>query len=208
MATAATPVDEAVAPEVYPPDEVDHDSADGDEVHTRKKRRKARKLPGQDIAHLNLTPMMDIMTMLLVFLVRSFAEEPNNININLGMRPPPSSAEPLIEPATRVMVTKQDILVNDRVIMTVQDARDPTLKTAWLPALRDGLLEEKDHLDALHRMGAKEFDGALLVVADENTPYALLTSVLVTAGESQFSQYKLVVMPGGTPAAGTPTKAP
>jgi biopolymer transport protein ExbD len=182
--------------ESYPPEEAEADGSGGDEVHTRKKRRKARKLPGQDIAHLNLTPMMDIMTMLLVFLVKSFAEEPNNINVSLNLRPPPSSSEPVIEPATRVIVTKEDILVNDRVIMTVGEARNPNLKTAWLPPLRDGLLEEKDHLDAIHRLGGPEFDGALLVVADEATPYALLTSVLVTAGESQFSQYRLVVMPG------------
>ena len=51
--------------------------------HKKARRgRKRRTIAGESIGHLNLTPMMDIMTMLLVFLVKSFAQEPENININ------------------------------------------------------------------------------------------------------------------------------
>ncbi len=198
--TPVTPEATSEAWETYAEEPVEHDGdLEEGEERVRHRKHKARKLDGQDISHLNLTPMMDIMTMLLVFLVKSFAEEPNNINVSLSMRPPASTSEPLVEAATRVMVTKEEILVNDRLVMSVEEAKSAKLSTAWLPALRDSLLEEKDHLDALHRMGGDEFDGELLVVADETTPYSLVTAVLVTAGESQYRAYKLVVMPGATP---------
>jgi hypothetical protein len=63
-----------------------------------------------------------------------------------------------------------------------------------IPQLRNALLERADHLKALENMGGEPFDGRLLVVAHQTTPYALITSVLVTAGDSKFSAYKLVVM--------------
>ena len=46
---------------------------------------------------------LDLMTILLVFLIQSYATEPENININLGLRPPESSATDMMEPAARVI---------------------------------------------------------------------------------------------------------
>lgn len=161
--------------------------------HNHRRRRQRRKIPGETIAHLNLTPMMDIMTMLLVFLVKSFATEPENININL-VRPPESTVEKTMEAATKVTVTKQAVLVDDTEVLSLSQIQMGDGQQAAIPILRDALLERADHLKALENRGGNPFDGRLLVVADETTPYAIITSVLVTAGESKFSEYKLVVM--------------
>ncbi|MEQ1505294.1 MAG: biopolymer transporter ExbD [Myxococcota bacterium] len=159
----------------------------------RRKRRVRRTMPGQTIGHLNLTPMMDIMTMLLVFLVKSFAQEPDNININL-VRPPESSTKVMMEAATKVVVTRDEILVDDQPIIGLAAVNAAEGGQASIPQLRDALLERADHLKALENRGGTPFDGRLLVVADETTPYSVITSVLLTAGESRFSEYKLVVM--------------
>lgn len=161
--------------------------------HGRRKRRVRRKLPGESIGHLNLTPMMDIMTMLLVFLVKSFATEPENINVNL-VRPPESTNDKMMEAATKVTVTKQSILVDETEVLSLSQVKVGDDKEAAIPSLRDALLERADHLKALENKGGAPFDGRLLVVADETTPYAIITAVLVTAGDSKFSEYKLVVM--------------
>jgi len=161
----------------------------------RKRRRKRRGVAGESIGHLNLTPMMDIMTMLLVFLVKSFAQEPDNINLNLKLHPPDSTAKTMMEAATKVTVTTDEILVDDKVVMPLAQVKvGDDAQSATIGPLRDALLERADHLKALENMGGSPFDGRLLVVAHETTPYAILTSVLVTAGESKFSEYKLVVM--------------
>ena len=166
----------------------------------RRRRRGERKLAGQSISHLNLTPMMDIMTMLLVFLVKSFAEEPENININLKLRPPESSTQVMMEAATKVTVTEDMVLVDEKEILPTAEIAAGQGGQASIPLLRDALLERADHLKALENRGGTIFDGRLLVVAHETTPYSVITSVLVTAGESKFSEYKLVVMQkaGGT----------
>jgi biopolymer transport protein ExbD len=161
-----------------------------------RRRRMRRGMPGQSIGHLNLTPMMDIMTILLVFLVKSFASEPENININLGLRPPESTVQKMMEAATKVTVTSTGILVDDKEVMKLAEV-DTTGERAAIPQLRDALLERADHLKALENIGGAPFDGRLLVVAHETTKYSVLTAVLVTAGESKFAEYKLVVMQKG-----------
>lgn len=188
---------ESLAGRAHPSEEAATDPVDeafgrlGGRGHRRRKRRK---IPGETISHLNLTPMMDIMTMLLVFLVKSFATAPENINVNLSLRPPESTTQVEMKAATKVTVTKEQILVDDSVVLELAQVKVAAGGQAAIPVLRDALLERADHLKALENRGGPPFDGRLLVVADEETPYSMITSVLLTAGESKFSEYKLVVM--------------
>lgn len=196
--------DVKVEPEVYPEehapplDPVDEAFARHAKRAGKRRKRKVRKMPGEEIAHLNLTPMMDIMTMLLVFLVMSFATEPANINVTLAMRPPESTTQVTMEPATKVAITKDVILVEDKEVVPLAEVKARSAKgEVSIAEVRDALLERADQLKALEGRGGAPFDGKLLVVADQSTPYAIVTAVLVTAGESKFSEYKLVLMQKG-----------
>ncbi len=166
------------------------------QAHRRHRRRTGHqdKIPGEDITHLNLTPMMDIMTILLVFLVQSFATDPGNINVNLSLHPPMSTTKMLMEAATKVTVTAEQILVNDKPVMTV--AAFPTTVDAdgLIAPVRDALDVEKNRIDQVAAAGGPPFDGKLVLVAHETTPYELLNAVLHSAGQAHFAKYELVVM--------------
>jgi biopolymer transport protein ExbD len=148
-----------------------------------------------------MTPMVDVMTILLVFLIQSFATEPQNININLSLRPPESTATETMEPAARVIVTADAILVEDKEVVKLADLDIKKGGQVEIGPVRDALLDRADHLRALEQMGGRPFDGKLLLVAHQTTPYSLITSVLFTAGQAKFGEYKLVVMQrGGAPS--------
>lgn len=202
----APPDDDEPPFESYPPED-EHEPTDPEDdefarqSHPRRARRGGTKMPGQDIAHLNLVPMMDIMTMLLVFLVMSFATEPENININLALRPPESTTQATMENATKVTVTADAILLNDKEIVRIQALKVAAGGRMLIPELRAALAEESDYLKALEERGGYPFDGKLMIVAHETTPYSIITSVLTTAGEARFGEYKLVVMQKGATTA-------
>lgn len=194
--------------ELYDDDPIHDEDEDAEEVDpldhawgvprgSHRRKVGQRKIPGDSISHLNLTPMMDIMTMLLVFLVKSFATEPTNINVNLGLRPPESSATVMMEAATKLVITSDKILVEDEEVVTLTALGDAGNKD-FIPAVSDALIARADHLRALEARGGAPFDGKLLVVAHETTPYHVITSVLVTAGQATFREYKLVVMQGAS----------
>ena len=186
----------AARAETYTPEPEEH--ADPEDLlwsggsHHQRRKRERRPMPGENIGHLNLTPMMDIMTMLLVFLVMSFATEPSNINITLDMRPPESTTRTTMDAATKITISKKDIMVEEKIVALV-DQLDVKTQVS-IPPVREALLERVDHLKAIESRGGKPVDGRLLVVADASTPYALVTAVLATAGDAQFSEYKLVLM--------------
>ena len=194
----APPDDDEPPHESYPPEDDEPVEPEDEEfaryAHPRRLRRHAHTLPGTTIGHLNLVPMMDIMTMLLVFLVKSFATEPDNININLSLRPPESSATVEMQNATKVTITADAIIVQDTEIVRLQTLKIAPGGRMLIPELRVALTEEADYLRALEERGGYPFTGKLLVVAHESTPYSIVTSVLNTAGEARFGEYKLVVM--------------
>jgi biopolymer transport protein ExbD len=183
---------------VHPdPEHVDGTEPADEGFYKRTHKRRKFKMDGESISHLNLTPMMDIMTILLVFLIQSFATEPANINVSLDLRPPESDAATALDAATKVTITAREILVDDIVVASIdQLGMKPGQKE--IPLVRDALIERADHLRAIHNLGGPEFDGRLLLVAHQTTPYSLITAVLYSAGQAKFGQYKLVVMKKGS----------
>lgn len=160
----------------------------------KKRKRERRAMPGENITDLNLTPMMDMMTVLLVFLVKNFMTDPQAIQITDKLRPPESSATVDVGPATTITITAEEILVESKGVLKLADLAGSGSTDVAIPKLRDELLNQVAQREALFKHGGPPFDGKLLLVAHQSTPYSLITSVLYTAGEAKFSSYRLVVM--------------
>lgn len=193
MSETNNPVDPHETPELSEADAAVAEAFSRYSGH-KKKKREPRVLAGENISHLNLVPMMDMMTVLLVFLVKNFMTDPQSIQVNDTLRPPESSATVEMAPATTITITAEDILVESKSVVRLSDITAAGSKDVAIPKLRDELENEVAKREALAIRGGPPFDGKMLLVAHQNTPYSLITSVLYTAGESKFSSYRLVVM--------------
>lgn len=178
MATEELPANEAA-------------QADDDEFLMRRRRHKK---PMADIGGLNLTAMMDVLTILLVFLIKQFSEQPEQMPMGDALKPPPSSSVAAVVPSVSLMVSKDVISVDQKPVMQVSngavvsaDAKDPYKDL--FAVLENKATTTKEFQSKL----GQEWDGSLMVIADENTPYALLSDVLVQAGKAKFSTYRLIV---------------
>src|SRR4029453_10156902 len=75
-------------------------------------RSYARKLSEPDvIKDLNITPMMDMMTIILVFLLKSFSSSTSTITFDSNLQVPRSVTQLNPKEAVTVTVTKKVILV-------------------------------------------------------------------------------------------------
>jgi len=165
---------------------------------SRSKKKRKFHLPGDDVSGLNLTAMMDMMTILLVFLLKSYATEPDKFQVNDKLRPPTSTVEERMDPAVQIVVTSEEILVDDERVVSVKDVNTTgTGQQLAITPVFDALSKRVDHLKKLESLGGPPFDGKLLIVAHEGTPYALISAVLYTAGQAQLSRFRLVVMDDG-----------
>lgn len=170
--------------------ELDQIASNDDEFMIRRRRHGDEGIVG-----LNLTAMMDVMTILLVYLIKVFADAPQNITLNDDLRPPASSAPDNIVPAVRVMISSGAITVDDKQVLVLKDGEvvATDAKNRYGP-LSGALQKRVDDIKAIaQRTNGPGFDGVLMVVADEDTPYGLLADVLSQAGRAQFTSYRLTV---------------
>lgn len=192
-AGAAPPAPEEPLPEA-PEHEVEEAFESFSRHHGKKKKKKGLHLPGQEVAELNLTAMMDMMTILLVFLLNSYGNEPDKFPINDNLRPPESSSKEALKPATVVTVTREAILVDNVEVVKLNEVKIDA--GYFINPLVTVLAEKKDDLEKLASLGAPPFEGTLLVVAHRATKYDIVSAVLYSAGRAEFGQYRLVVLKG------------
>jgi biopolymer transport protein ExbD len=151
-------------------------------------------------AYLNITPMMDMMTILLVFLLKQFSVESAAASMSEGLQLPTSSIEHQRPLAVNVTITQSAILVEGDGVTTVRaGAVDPSVKRDgangyYITPLVDVLTKHANRLKKIAAMGGTQFDGTAMVLVDKNTPYRLLTEVLYSAGQAEFKNYHLVVI--------------
>lgn len=151
-------------------------------------------------AYLNITPMMDMMTILLVFLLKQFSVQAAALQMPPEMTLPTSSIEQQRPLAVNVTITQSAILVEGDGVTTVRNgAVDPSVKRDgangyYITPLVEVLNKHANRLKKIAAMGGTPFDGTAMVMVDKNTPYRLLTEVLYSAGQAEFKNYHLVVI--------------
>ena len=104
-----------------------------DRPASRARRRSAsyaRKLAEPEvIKDLNITPMMDMMTIILVFLLKSFSSTTSTITFDQNLQVPKSITQLKPKLAVTVTVTKKVILVEGDAIAPINAGRvDPAVK--------------------------------------------------------------------------------
>ncbi len=169
-----------------------HDDSGHDDEHILIKKRKAHG--NEEVAGLNLTAMMDVLTILLVYLIKAYAESPESITLNDNLRPPESTAPDAIQPAVTVLISNSAINVDNKKVLTIEDnnvkSDDP--KNAYAP-LAEALNKRRETIEAIAIQGGPKFDGKVMVVAHEDTPYSVVSNVLNIAGRANYVHYRLVV---------------
>jgi biopolymer transport protein ExbD len=155
------------------------------------------------MAYLNITPMMDMMTILLVFLLKQFSVQAAAASMSEGLQLPSSIAETQRSPAVNLTVTKNAILVEGDAVCPVHaGAVDPSAKRDgangyYITPVVETLIKHANRLKKLAALGSAPFDGTAMVMVDKSIPYRLLSEVLYSAGQAEFANYHLVVIKRG-----------
>jgi biopolymer transport protein ExbD len=177
----------------------------------RKAKRRNAKEP--EIDFLNITAMLDLMTIILVFVLKSLSASTAAIPQNEDLQLPVSvlTAEPG-EEGVIIRISKTQISVGDEDSPVVEYSDRAQLAQTGLDARykRNGpndlyiqplaqVLQRYRETDRVIResKGKDASTSEAIIVADETTPYRLLFEVLYTAGQSEFGKYHLLVRSGG-----------
>jgi len=179
-------------------------------MEIRRALRRNEREP--EINFLNITAMLDMMTIILVFLLKGMATSSASIPQSRDMTLPTSiiTSEPAQE-GTTVVISKTQLMVGDDPHPIVMLPSRDTLAQSGIDAKykRNGpndlyvvplanALQAARQTDKQIRL-AKGLDpnsSEAIVIADNTTPYRLLIEVLFTLGQSEFAKYHLMVLSG------------
>jgi len=163
-------------------------------------RRKLRKHPQHAEQSLNIYPMMDMMTILLVFLIMQFASESANIVQSDDLVIPFSVSDLAVENALPIQISRAEIVVDGASVLNLRNGIvDPSQKqggaTGFLiTPLLAVMQQQRDRLRALAALTGREFDGTIQIVADHRTPFRTLAEVLYTVGQAEFQHIHFVAI--------------
>jgi len=164
-------------------------------------RSYARKLSEPEvIKDLNITPMMDMMTIILVFLLKSFSSSTSTINFDQNLQIPKSITQLKPKLAVTVTVTKKVLLVEGDGVATINKGRiDPAMKRDgengyYISPLVDLLEKHAKRERKVADLTGQKFEAQLMIVADQTTPYRLLTEIIYSCGQAGYANYRLLVL--------------
>ncbi|GDX78614.1 hypothetical protein LBMAG42_04250 [Deltaproteobacteria bacterium] len=174
-----------------------HDSTpSGESDDEMMMRRRKHAKVGSAVEGLNLTAMMDIFTIILVFLIKQYEAAPQNITLSEDLSPPLSTTTAEMVPGVSLIISKTSVMVDNKRIVVLADGK-PTGTEGW-GAVGKALGARRETIKYIGDHGGSQFDGNVMVIADEKTPYDVVSNVLYQAGKEQFTTYRLILRAGGT----------
>jgi len=143
-------------------------------------------------SHMALVPFIDMLTMLVVFLLLHSSDAeilPNTKNIQI----PESIADLKPHETVTIMVTKDELLVNGRIVGKVAEVAALPADKMIIPDLQTALKEQNDRIQ---RETAKEdlAEREITIMGDKNTPFSVLKRVMATATASDYGKVSLAVI--------------
>jgi biopolymer transport protein ExbD len=166
-----------------------------------------RRAVEPEINFLNITAMMDMMTIILVFLLKSMSASSASIPQSQDLSMPKSI---LTTEATQeglaVLISKSNVVVDDNVVCPVPTDASHGIEgkykrsgpnDLYIVPLANALQSWRERDRQIRvAMGKDPSSSEAIIIADAGTPYRLLVEVLFTLGQTEFAKFHLMVLQG------------
>lgn len=168
---------------------------------SRRRSRRHRALAGLvTTGELRLTSMMDILTVLLLFLLKSFVVGGEDVIPPPGLELPKSTAQAPPPAALIVAIDDDAIMLSGERVATVHEtvAQEGLLITSLDDRLQ-AVIAQRDEISRLQGSNLLE-DEVVTIQGDREVEFRVLRKVLFTLHENGFQNVALAVVrtPEGT----------
>jgi biopolymer transport protein ExbD len=181
-----------------------HSTEEADKARRADKRalwQLRARIDADDVNFLNITAMMDMMTILLVFMLADFSSQTSNITQSDQLALVASGTSKEVTASVSVTLTKSAILFEGEPVVGVHggaiDASDKEsgdVNGMVITALKKALVDRADLDRRIAQLKGEPFEGSMTVIADKTTPFRLLSEVMYTGGQAEYKKYRLIVL--------------
>ncbi|MBD3419884.1 MAG: hypothetical protein GF398_07190 [Chitinivibrionales bacterium] len=162
---------------------------------SKSKMKRVRKTRGS--ANLKpfrpqLTSLVDVMTIMLVYLLKSFSAEGEIVTVSKDLMLPESSARKKPKVTVNIVVNKSFIMAEDERLAEV----DQVLSTddMLIPALNEWLRQRREKTERIAQYSTDtKFTGDVTIQGDKRIRFRLLKKIMFTCGQQGFNNFSLAV---------------
>lgn len=161
----------------------------------RKKKRHMLEMG------LNITSLIDVLTVILFFLVKSMSVTTAAVKPPPDIRLPAAVSNSKVVEATSVALSLRDLRVNGQVILTLKNGKFAAAQLSRdgqeIKVLQTALTKERQKKLALFKgVSGKKFlaPRKILIQADKDLPFDTIKYVLHTAAVAGYTDYQFVVI--------------
>jgi biopolymer transport protein ExbD len=161
---------------------------DGEEVKQLNWQRK----PPESFA-LKLTSLMDMFTIILVFLLKNFSAEGEILAMAEDLMLPESTSKNKPVAASIIAINNSWLMLDGQQVL-------PTAEVLSVPPgqiitmLADALITRRTIAEGLGQIAEEmDFSGRINIQADKNIPYLVVKKVIETCGKNGYNEIMLAV---------------
>ena len=143
---------------------------------------------------LMLTSMMDMFTIILIFLLFSFSDAPEKISLGKDLQLPRSTAEAQYQQALKIILTKTELRINDELMAKVHDHEIEGLSRTDLQS--SDLFKRLKQFRADLKATQSDEKGPLhvLFLCDKSHSFKTINSVIKTSGLAGYPNFQFGVL--------------
>lgn len=158
---------------------------------SKLKRRK------EEVMNLNLTSMMDMFTIILVFLIFSFSSQDQNLKLDPDLSLPESTAAIEFKWAINVNLTPTELKVEGNTIAKVKNGKFAGVKVdkdkkRVIPLYN--LLKKYKDIESREKVNPTGDETVISFQADKNQPFEVVDLVMKTAAQAGYPNFRFVVL--------------
>ena len=142
---------------------------------------------------LKLTSMIDLFTILLVFLLKSYSAEGQIMSVAPDLKLPESTAQKAPHTASIIAITHDLILLDGHEVAKVRDIMRSNQNL--IPQLRNELKRKRQLSEKVSALSTSSvgFTGKISIQGDRELPYLVIKKIMYTCGKVGYNDIMLAV---------------
>ncbi|MBL9038015.1 MAG: biopolymer transporter ExbD [Archangium sp.] len=154
-------------------------------------------------ADLNVTPLVDMFVILVLFLVANFSATGEIMSLSKDITLPEAANTEELMLAPVVMVSKSEVLISGQLIGRVDDlTREEYLN---IPSLEEKLRDMKKQFEDLHNAAndSGAFKGDVNIQADKGSQFRIIKRVMFSCAAAGYGNIAFATMAASTKKEGS-----
>ncbi len=162
-------------------------------------RRVSKKRSKKLNLDIDITSLMDIITILAVFLLKNFDAAGIELSIPKDITVPDSQSSTTPRKAVKIHMNKElKLWVDDAYVADLSIKGRPNFDRDGrrIIPLYNELVQKKESLSVLQKSakGVSEFSGIINLMMDKSLPYEYIRRIMYTSTEAGFKEFKFIVI--------------